>query len=85
MGGVDKLHNVLVIAIPSYMYGGGIRTIRSLKEYTKHFNAYLFLPWGIWYDRALCLELSNTLERLKREGVKLGGVLQEKLHSDNGI
>jgi glycosyltransferase involved in cell wall biosynthesis len=55
------------------MSGGGIRAIRSLKEYTKHFNTYLLLPWGIWYDKVLCLELSNTLEMLKREGVKLGG------------
>jgi hypothetical protein len=47
----NKLHNVLVVSIPSYMYGGGIRAIRSLKEYAKHFNVYLFLPWGIWYDR----------------------------------
>jgi len=69
----NKLHNVLVVSIPSYMYGGGIRAIRSLKEYAKHFNVYLFLPWGIWYDRTLCLELSNTLEKLSREGVKLGG------------
>ena len=69
----NKLHNVLVVSIPSYMSGGCIRAIRSLKGYAKHFNVYLFLPWGIWYDRTLCLELSNTLEKLSREGVKLGG------------
>jgi glycosyltransferase involved in cell wall biosynthesis len=66
--------NILVIAMPSPLTGGGgLRALRSIKEYIKFFNTYLFIPWGLWDNKRLLSESMDYLNELKSIGVKIIG------------
>jgi hypothetical protein len=52
--------SILVVASPTPL-SGGLREHRSLKEYTKHFNTHLFVPWGCGITKKLCKNQLNTL------------------------
>ena len=66
--------NVLVIASPSPITGGGgLRALRSLKEYVKHFNVFLFTPWGLWDNKKILQESAIYLRDLKNVGVRFAG------------
>jgi glycosyltransferase involved in cell wall biosynthesis len=68
----EKL-NLLVVAHPSHLTGGGIRALRSLREYSKHFNTFLFIPWGSWGNKKTLQKSLDHLNELKRSGIKIVG------------
>jgi glycosyltransferase involved in cell wall biosynthesis len=69
-----KKPSVLVVANPSPLTGGGgLRAMRSLKEYAKFFNTYLFIPWGLWSDMRLLRNSLNFLRELRNTGIRFGG------------
>jgi glycosyltransferase involved in cell wall biosynthesis len=68
----EKL-NILVVALPLPITGGGFRAFRSIKEYTKHFNTYLFIPWGLWDDKKSLQMAMNYLRGLKGIGGRCAG------------
>lgn len=73
---MQSLHrpNILVVATPSPLTGGGgLRALRSIKEYIKFFNTYLFIPWGFWDNKKLLSESMDYLHELKSIGVKIIG------------
>ena len=39
--------SIICVADPLPFTGGGLRTLRSLKEYSKHFKTHLFLPYSL--------------------------------------
>jgi glycosyltransferase involved in cell wall biosynthesis len=52
---------LLAVAKPAPQLGGGaLRAARSLREYSRHFNVSLFIPWELWEDRGLLKGLENT-------------------------
>ena len=53
--------------------GGGLRVLRSLEEYVKHFDTSLVLPWDPWNDRELLKSSVGDLRRLGSLGVKIVG------------
>jgi glycosyltransferase involved in cell wall biosynthesis len=53
--------------------GGGLRVLRSLTEYVKHFDTSLVLPWDPWNDRELIKSSAADLRRLENLGVKIVG------------
>jgi glycosyltransferase involved in cell wall biosynthesis len=66
--------SVLVVASPSPLTGGGsLRALRSLEEYVKHFEVYLFIPWGLYGNKQVLRESTAYLRMLKRIGVKFAG------------
>ena len=72
-----KRPSILVVAAPSPLTGGGgLRALRSLREYARFFNTSLFIPWGLWSDKRLLQESMNFVRELKGIGVKFAG------HSD---
>jgi len=52
---------LLAVAKPVPQLGGGaLRAARSLREYSRHFNVSLFIPWELWEDRELLKALGDT-------------------------
>jgi len=64
---------ILVISRALPITGGGLRALRSLREYAKHFDVYLFIPWDLWNDKQLLREASNYLRELRSMGIRFGG------------
>jgi glycosyltransferase involved in cell wall biosynthesis len=65
---------VLVVASPSPIIGGGsLRALRSLEEYVRHFETYLFIPWRLYGNRELLRESAVYLRMLKSLGVRFAG------------
>jgi len=50
--------------------------MRSLKEYVKHFDAHLFIPWGLWDDKEALQESVKYLMELRRLGIRFVGFSQ---------
>ena len=69
----EKKHHILVIGSPLPFTGGGLRALRSLREYIKYFKVYFFIT-GFSY-KALP-ELINLLKLLKSMNVGLSGFSQ---------
>ena len=66
--------SILVVANPSPITGGGgLRALRSLRDYAKFFNTYLFIPWGLWGDKRLLQGSVNYLRELKDIGIRFTG------------
>lgn len=54
---------IMVVALPLPSTGGGMRALRSINEYTKHFDVHLFLPYGIKrYAQTFSESLSNFIK-----------------------
>jgi glycosyltransferase involved in cell wall biosynthesis len=69
-----KNSRILVISSPSPVTGGGgLRALRSLLEYVKYFDAYLFVPWGLWSNKQLLRKSLNYLRELRNAGIRFGG------------
>jgi len=69
--------SILVVASPTPLSGGGgLRAHRSLKEYTKHFNTYLFIPWGLWDNKKALQESIKYIMELRRLSVRFTGFSQ---------
>jgi glycosyltransferase involved in cell wall biosynthesis len=69
--------SILVVASPSPVTGGGgLRALRSMKEYVKHFETHLVIPWGLWDNRDTLRDSSTYLRELKELGVKFTGFSQ---------
>jgi len=64
---------ILVVATPTPHSGGGLRAYRSLQEYVKHFNAFLFIPWDLWCSKQSLRKSINYLAELKNAGVRFAG------------
>uniref|UniRef100_A0A7J3Y012 Glycosyltransferase n=1 Tax=Thermogladius calderae TaxID=1200300 RepID=A0A7J3Y012_9CREN len=65
---------VLTVATPlPARGGGGLRALRSLEEYVKHFDTNLVLPWDPWIERELLKSSVADLRRLESLGVKIVG------------
>jgi len=70
----EKRSSILVVATPSPVTGGGgLRALRSLREYARFFNTSLFIPWGLWSDKRLLQESLNCLRELKDIGIRFTG------------
>uniref|UniRef100_A0A7J2U4S9 Glycosyltransferase n=1 Tax=Ignisphaera aggregans TaxID=334771 RepID=A0A7J2U4S9_9CREN len=68
--------SILVVASPTPTSGGGLRAHRSLKEYVKHFDTYLFIPWGLWGNKKVLKESAKYFMELKRLGMRFAGFSQ---------
>jgi glycosyltransferase involved in cell wall biosynthesis len=69
--------SILVVSSPSPVTGGGgLRALRSMKEYVKHFETHLVIPWGLWDNRDTLRDSSTYLKKLKELGVKFTGFSQ---------
>jgi glycosyltransferase involved in cell wall biosynthesis len=69
--------SILVAASPSpVMGGGGLRALRSIREYVKHFETHLVIPWGLWDNKDMLRDSSTYLRELKELGVKFAGFSQ---------
>ena len=56
---------ILVVSSPSPVTGGGgLRALRSLSEYVKYFDTYLFVPWGFWRNNQLLRKSLSYLSEL---------------------
>jgi len=65
---------ILVVSSPSPVTGGGgLRALRSIREYVKHFETHLVIPWGLWDDKNVLRDSSAYLRGLKDLGVKFAG------------
>jgi len=64
---------VLVVASPTPASGGGLRALRSLREYAKHFSTSLFIPWGLWGNERLLSGSTGYLKELRSLSVRLVG------------
>jgi glycosyltransferase involved in cell wall biosynthesis len=53
--------------------GGGLRACRSIKEYVKYFNTYLFITWRVWNNKALLQKSIKYLYELKSCGARFAG------------
>jgi glycosyltransferase involved in cell wall biosynthesis len=53
--------------------GGGLRALRSIREYVKHFETHLVIPWGLWDYKDVLRDSSIYLKELKELGVKSAG------------
>ena len=68
---------ILVVASPSPVTGGGgLRALRSMREYVKYFGTHLVIPWGLWDNRDTLRDSSTYLRELKELGVKFAGFSQ---------
>jgi len=67
---------ILVVASPSPVTGGGLRALRSLREYVKHFETHLVIPWGLWDNRDTLRDSSTYLRELKELAVNFTGFSQ---------
>jgi hypothetical protein len=71
---VIKKPSVLVVASPTPKGGGGnLRAFRSIEEYSRFFDTYLFIPWGLWSNKKFLLNSSKYLLYLKNIGVRFSG------------
>uniref|UniRef100_A0A7J2U573 Glycosyltransferase n=1 Tax=Ignisphaera aggregans TaxID=334771 RepID=A0A7J2U573_9CREN len=70
---IKDSQKILVISKALPTTGGGLRALRSLMEYSKHFDVYLFIPWGLWNDKQLLREASKYLRELRSMGIRFGG------------
>jgi glycosyltransferase involved in cell wall biosynthesis len=68
-----KNSRILVISSPSPVTGGGLRALRSLLEYVKYFDAYLFIPWSLWSNKQLLRKSLNYVCELRNAGIRFGG------------
>ena len=69
-----KKPSVLVVASPTLKgTGGNFRAFRSIEEYSRFFDTYLFIPWGLWSDKKFLLDSSKYLLYLKNLGVRFSG------------
>ena len=64
---------ILVISRALPITGGGLRALRSLREYAKHFDVYLFIPWDLWNEKQSLREASKYLRELRNMGIRFGG------------
>jgi glycosyltransferase involved in cell wall biosynthesis len=71
---VIKKPSVLVVASPTLRgTGGNFRAFRSIEEYSRFFDTYLFIPWELWSDKKFLLDSSKYLLHLRNLGVKFSG------------
>jgi len=71
---VIKKPSVLIVASPTLKgTGGNFRAFRSIEEYSRFFDTYLFIPWGLWSDKKFLLDSSKYLLYLKNLGVRFSG------------
>lgn len=69
-----KKPSVLVVASPTLRgTGGNFRAFRSIEEYSRFFDTYLFIPWELWSDKKFLLDSSKYLLHLRNLGVKFSG------------
>jgi len=61
---------ILAVAQPSPVTGGGLRALRSLREYVNYFETHLVIPWGLWGNKDILRDSSTYLRELKELGVK---------------
>lgn len=65
---------ILVVSSPSPTTGGGgLRALRSLREYVKYFKTYLVIPWGLWDNKEYLRESIDYIRELREVGVVLAG------------
>lgn len=68
---------ILAVAPPSPVTGGGgLRALRSLREYVNYFETHLVIPWGLGESKDVLRDSSTYLEKLKELGVKFSGFSQ---------
>ena len=72
----EKEYKIIVVSSPSPISGGGFRALRSLREYVKYFEAYLFVPWGLWSNKRVLVNSISYLRELRHIGVRLAGTSQ---------
>jgi len=66
--------SLLVVSSPSPVTGGdGLRALRSIKNYAKHFNTFLFTPWELWSNKSVLKMSIAYLRDLASTGVKFVG------------
>jgi len=76
-GAVAMKSNILVVSSPSPITGGdGLRALRSIREYSKHFQTHLFIPWELWGSKSTLKESIVYIESLRSTGVKIVGFSQ---------
>lgn len=69
--------SILVVASPSpVMGGGGLRALRSLREYVKHFETSLVIPWDLWSNKNTLRDSATYLRELRELGVRFSGFSQ---------
>jgi glycosyltransferase involved in cell wall biosynthesis len=64
---------LLVVASPAPFTGGGLRALRSLKEYARYFTTYLFIPQRLWSYRDALRRSTSYIRELRSLGVRLAG------------
>jgi len=71
---MNEKTSVLVVASPSPTTGGGgSRALRSLRRYVRHFNTFLFIPWGLWANESVLRDSISYLRDLREIGVRFAG------------
>jgi len=66
--------SILVVSSPSPVTGGGgLRALRSLREYVKLFTVSLIFPWGLWGNKEVLRRSTAYLRELRSIGVKFSG------------
>ena len=69
--------SILVVASPSPVTGGGgLRALRSLREYVKHFETSLVIPWDLWSNKNTLRDSATYLRELRELGVRFSGFSQ---------
>jgi len=68
-----RKYRVLVVASPFPISGGGLRALRSLREYVKYYDTSLVIPWSSWDDKDTLRDSIVYLRGLRNLGVKLIG------------
>jgi glycosyltransferase involved in cell wall biosynthesis len=66
---------VLVIASPGYKSGGQMRTLRSIREFSKYFDVYLLSPVNHFRE----LLEQNSFSTLTEQGAKVAGYFYNNL------
>jgi hypothetical protein len=66
-----------VVSSPSSITGGGgLRALRSLREYIKYFKKFLIIPWGLWDDKETLRSSIIYLREIQSLNVKFTGFFQ---------
>ena len=67
LGAQKQKSRILAVSSPSPVTGGGgLRALRSMREYVKHFETHLVIPWGLWSDRDVLRDSTTYLKELKK-------------------
>ena len=77
LGAQKQKSRILAVSSPSPVTGGGgLRALRSMREYVKHFETHLVIPWGLWSDRDVLRDSTTYLKELKKLNVRFAGFSQ---------